>query len=442
MRPAPTREAEREARADTGGGGVKRRLALPLSARRVRVALGFLWLLDAGLQAQPHLFTAGWWRDDLAQSVMGLPGSLNAAILWAVGVVASHPAAWNALFVAVQAAMGLALVTGRGERWAIAASVPWALGVWFVGEGLGTLPGGFGLFAAGAPGPVLYYPLLGILAWPRRPASQDRVSAPRVPARPAAVTWAVLWVGGAILELADPFAPARVIEANVEESSLGAPGWLAGPSRFAYHAVAAHPLLVPALLACAQVAVGVAIARRATPRLGLAAGIALSLLFWVVPQSLGTLPAGNATDPGAAPLVILLALALWPPRGVTAAAPARLRYSNDGLRSRLRLSSKKPSTPLIRTKPSHSRPAASPLGAGVTTGPKKALPCKRMTGVPTSMPTWSKASWWERLISSSRSSLPAASDNDSGSPTSISASGIALGSSRRPSTWKRVPMAV
>ncbi|HLI54310.1 MAG TPA: hypothetical protein VKU88_08290, partial [Acidimicrobiales bacterium] len=85
---------------------MKRRLSLPLSARRVRVALGFLWLLDAGLQAQPHLFTAAWWRDDLAQSVMGLPGSLNAAILWAVGVVASHPAAWNALFVAVQAAMG------------------------------------------------------------------------------------------------------------------------------------------------------------------------------------------------------------------------------------------------------------------------------------------------------------------------------------------------
>jgi len=58
-----------------------------------------------------------------------------------------------------------------------------------------------------------------------------------------------------------------------------------------------------------------------------------------------------------------------PPGGYSAPRPAQ---SNDGLRSRLRLSSKKPSVSVTKATPSHRRPAASPRGAGVTTGPKMA----------------------------------------------------------------------
>ena len=58
-----------------------------------------------------------------------------------------------------------------------------------------------------------------------------------------------------------------------------------------------------------------------------------------------------------------------PPGGYSAPRPAQ---SNDGLRSRLRLSSKKPSVSVTKATPSHRRPAGSPRGAGVTTGPKMA----------------------------------------------------------------------
>ena len=61
----------------------------------------------------------------------------------------------------------------------------------------------------------------------------------------------------------------------------------------------------------------------------------------------------------------------------------------DGDRSRVRFSSKNPSVPVTSSTPSHSLPAASPRGIGVTTGPKKACPSKLITGVPTSIPTWS-----------------------------------------------------
>lgn len=88
---------------------------------------------------------------------------------------------------------------------------------------------------------------------------------------------------------------------------------------------------------------------------------------------------------------VVLIRALHPaPDGVNITIDWRSRlanYSNDGRRSRVRLISKKPSVSVTRTNPSQRRPAASPLGAGVTTGPKMALPRTRMTGVPTSMPT-------------------------------------------------------
>ncbi|MGH3409372.1 MAG: hypothetical protein ACRDRJ_43800, partial [Streptosporangiaceae bacterium] len=40
------------------------------------------------------------------------------------------------------------------------------------------------------------------------------------------------------------------------------------------------------------------------------AGIAVSAAFWVIGQDLGQLYSGQATDPGTAPLVVLLAIAL------------------------------------------------------------------------------------------------------------------------------------
>ena len=49
-------------------------------------------------------------------------------------------------------------------------------------------------------------------------------------------------------------------------------------------------------------------------RTALAAGIAAAVLCGVFGQDLGGLLTGQATDPGTAPLFVLLALALWPRR--------------------------------------------------------------------------------------------------------------------------------
>jgi hypothetical protein len=288
------------------------RIRLP-SRRGVRIALGALWLLDAGLQAAPALFGADWWRTDLAQSAMGQPAALNHSILWAVNIIAAHAAVWNTAFVGVEAALGLALITGRHVRLAILASIPWALGIWWVGEGLGTIPTGFALLASGAPGSALLYLLVGLLAWPAsgRDAEAGRQRHHRYLSQPAGLAaWVVLWAGQSLYQVTQPFPTGQVLGANIEEYSQGQPGWVTAVAHPLDALAQVHPIGVSAGLVVIQVAIGLAVIRPRWRTSALVTGIVVSAVFWWAFQFLGTIPGGDATDPGTAPLVILLAVGL------------------------------------------------------------------------------------------------------------------------------------
>lgn len=293
-----------------------------LGRRRLRVALGLVWLLDAGLQAQPDLFGAAWWKDTLAQSVMGQPAALNHLILWAVGIVAAHAALWNSLFVAVQAAIGLALVTGRFERAAIMLSIPWALGIWCVGEGFGLLPTGFAMAATGAPGAVILYPMLGLLAWPGRRSGdaapgrrRGRDGAAAIAARPAIAVWVTIWVGTALLALPWAFPVGQVVRANISEFGGSIPSWLGPLADPVQNFAAGHPVAFSSIVGVLQVLVGLGVLWRRTRRPAVIGALALCLLYGLCFQGLGGILTGfpsDATDPQAAPLLALFALAMWP----------------------------------------------------------------------------------------------------------------------------------
>lgn len=269
-----------------------------ISRRHVRVLVGLFWLIDAGLQLQPHLFSPDWWGNDLAESVMGQPSPVAHSILWATGLLSAHPFLANGLAIAVQATIGLGLVTSRLERAAITASVPWALVVWWVGEGLGSLPTGFAQLPGGAPGPVLFYPLIAVLAWPsERP----------LPARAPAVAWSAVWLAGALMEVPWRFPTAQALQANIEQNSLGEPHWLSAVAGGSYALIGAQPFLVPLLLLLLQLGIALGVLSIRTRPYALAAGAFLALLSWVVVQDLGGLVSGSATDPGSGPLLVLLA---------------------------------------------------------------------------------------------------------------------------------------
>ena len=141
--------------------------------RTLQVVLGLLWLLDAGLQFQSFMFHRSFVETYVLANANGQPAVL-AWIINNIGhFIEPHIAAWNTLFALVQVAIGLGLLFRPTVRYALCLSFAWALGVWVLGEGLGMLLTGTASALTGAPGSVLIYAMLGLLAWPTDREPED-----------------------------------------------------------------------------------------------------------------------------------------------------------------------------------------------------------------------------------------------------------------------------
>jgi hypothetical protein len=250
-----------------------------MTRRRLQIALGLLWLLDAGLQAQPFMFTRGFATQVVAAGGRGQPGFVAEPVHWAATVIGAHPVAWNLAFFGVQLVLGLGLLVPRTARAALAASIAWALGVWYLGEGLSGMASGQASLTTGAPGSALLLAILAAAAWPDREGS-EAAPAPWLP-----VAWAVVWVGGAVFE------------------ALPAQGG-------------------GALLVAAEYLTGLGALARITRVPALTVGLALALAFWVDGQDFGGLAGGHATDPNSGVPLALMAVALMP-AAVTMPWPGR-----------------------------------------------------------------------------------------------------------------------
>jgi hypothetical protein len=236
-----------------------------VTRRRLQLALGLLWLLDGALQAQPFMFTSGFATQVIAPAGEGQPELVAAPVHWVSTVIGANPVPWNAAFATIQLLIGAGLLVRPTARAALAASIAWGLGVWYFGEGLSGLLGGDASLSAGAPGSALLLVVLAAAAWPERDASRERPSA-WLP-----FAWAVVWIAGAVFEAAQGGSSALV----VAEYLVGI-GALAPRTR------------VPAA----------------------ALGLTLSLAFWTLTQSFGSLTSGQATDPNSGPVLALMALAV------------------------------------------------------------------------------------------------------------------------------------
>ena len=288
------------------------------------MALGGIWLLDGALQFQPYMFTKTFFATMLGMANMGLPGPLPALLDQVSGLAGAHPAAWNAAFASLQVLIGAGLLWARTARVARPVSVAWALAVWVIGEGAGGLlmPGISAL--NGAPGAALLYVLVAVILWPRHPGDGTGPAGGAAPADaglpggPAARwCWAALWTGLALIELEGANHAAVVPAAEVSDAGNGEPGWVAALNHHAGQLLAGHGAAFALAAALVQLAIGLAILRLRWRRAALAAGIALAVTYGLFGQDLGGLLTGRATDPGTAPLLVLLALALCPRRHVT-----------------------------------------------------------------------------------------------------------------------------
>ncbi|MGH9056178.1 MAG: hypothetical protein ACRDYY_10020 [Acidimicrobiales bacterium] len=301
--------------------------------RRLEVALGLLWLLDAALQFQPAMFSKGSMVEALGMANMGLPATLSGVDYRLAGVLAANPVLWNSLLALLQVAIGAGLVFGRGRsvQAARVASVGWGVAVWVVGEGFGgVLLGGMSLLV-GAPGAAVVYSLVTVAIWPPATGAAPgrRVRWARWSRRRdvfARISWAALWVGTGLLELAAADHAAGVPAAQVIDGGFGEPGFVATMDRSVGHLLAGAGLPFAATLAAAAVLAGVGVLHSRSRRAALLLGIAIAVFVGVAGQDLGGILTGSANDPGTGPVLVLLALSLWPSatgrRQVEVARPA------------------------------------------------------------------------------------------------------------------------
>lgn len=72
-----------------------------------------------------------------------------------------------------------------------------------------------------------------------------------------------------------------------------------------------HGLMIAVILAAVSAAIGIAVARNWHPTAFLGLSVFINLVFWIVGQGFGGIFTGAATDPNSAPLLCLLACALY-----------------------------------------------------------------------------------------------------------------------------------
>ena len=306
-----------------------------LTRRGLQVALGVIWLLDGALQFQPVMLGKGFGQQIISPAGDGQPTFVGAAVHWAARLIAAHPVAWDVPFALIQVLLGLGLLYPRTARAALAASLPWVLGVWYFGEGLGGIASGNASLLTGAPGAVLLYGVLALAAWPRDDGRPD-VQPARWPAlawlrggrsdvRPAAwlaLTWAALWALGAILQ-GLPVNDSGAATGSAISGGAGAvPGWLATfdtsvGAWFTHHGGVVYVLIAVEAL------IGLAALFPKTLRFSAAAGIVLAAATWLVPENFGQIPGGQATDPNSAPLIALMGIALIASGGLSIRWPLR-----------------------------------------------------------------------------------------------------------------------
>ncbi len=281
--------------------------------RRFQLALAALWLLDAALQYQPYMFTKTFVNQTLASTAAGNPGVIAHPITWAADLIAHHIALYNALFATIQLAIALGLLLRPTVKVALAASVGWALAVWWFGEGLGgVLTGAVNPFM-GAPGAVVLYAFLAVLVWPRDDETGEGsvatsgVLGPRVSRLLALSMWA-------------SFVYFMLQPVNRDNTSLGAmvsgmddgePGWLRSMDHTLGTAITGHGTAVAYVFVALCLVAGLGLF---VPRLvptAVAAGIVLGAAIWVA-EDFGGIFTGRGTDPNSGPLVALLAASFWP----------------------------------------------------------------------------------------------------------------------------------
>jgi hypothetical protein len=289
--------------------------------RRLQLGLAGIWLLDALLQYQSFMFSRAF-SQMIGATASGNPGAVASPITWDATLVAHHAVLLNSIFATIQLVIAIGIAWRPAVRLALAASIAWALGVWWFGEGLGMVLTSGASPVNGAPGAVVIYALLAVLLWPADRAGRPApFSAARAVGAPVArALWLVLWLSLAYFALLPANRAPQALNGMIAGMESGEPGWLAALDRGAASLVAHQGLAASIVLAIALVIIAAgAYLRPPGAKATLVLAVVVAAVIWVFGEAFGTILTGGGTDPNSGLLLILLALTYWPLRNAVKA---------------------------------------------------------------------------------------------------------------------------
>lgn len=305
-----------------------------VSARTIQISLGCIWLLDGFLQLQPKMFGPDFAHSVILPSSQGQPGFVSSVMTHLAHLIAVQPALTDSVFAAVQILIGVGLLVRETVKPALVLSFAWALGVWALGEGFGMLFTGMASPLTGAPGGALLYAAIGLLVWPRAPglaAAGPAAAEGPFGERGGKAVWAIVWSGMGILWLLPANRAGGSISGAISGAVSGEPSWLAHLQLSVAHAFGngGDSVAVACAVLSFVIGLGPLVSRHTT--VFLVAGAALALDYWVFGQAFGQVFSGLATDPNTGPLLVLLALALYPNRAPTSVPAVRQTRAAGGV---------------------------------------------------------------------------------------------------------------
>jgi hypothetical protein len=311
-------EGDRDLRLDP----LPQRFWRPIGTQRtLQIVLGAFWILDAALQFQPFMFGRGFVETFILPNASGQPAVLSWVITNIGHFIEPNIAAWNTLFALVQLAIGIGLFFRPTVRYALVLSFAWGFGVWVLGEGLGEVLTGSASALTGAPGSVLMYVLIGLMAWPthREPDEAAVGVASSAAARGAGgtatplIVWAGYWSLAAVLFVLPQNRTQTSVSSAITGMATGNPSWYDHLLNSTGSSLSSSGTSLAWILALLSLVIGFGPLLSRRPGVFLAAGGALSLAMWILGQGwIGGIFSGSGTDPNSGPLLIVLALAMMP----------------------------------------------------------------------------------------------------------------------------------
>lgn len=276
------------------------------------LGLAFLWTFNAVLKLQPAMFTPALFVNVLGPTTVDdQPPWLQHLLMHFDRMWVHHTAVGDALVFVVEGTIATLLWFGprrAAGRWGLVLSAAWALLVWAVGEGFGSLFTPDASVLSEAPGAGLIYAaaatllLLPETVWERGAAL-----------RGLRVGLGLFWLWAAAWQLRPGFFAGPTLAGVFGDVTMNGqqPPFLLMLVNATVYATLQHPVVWNLAFVGIMTLSGALHLRGGPRRVLLPLQAAWLLFLWAVPQAFGNLWTGTATDPGTAVPLALLTAGAW-----------------------------------------------------------------------------------------------------------------------------------